>query len=209
MRLKSIPVLLVLFLLAGAAPLGAGIVYSNFGPGDSYNSGAGWTIGHPDLRMDQGHAFTPVSSFTLGQIDFALGLASGTNQAELWLMSDAGGEPGSVIESFSFTGTMGAFGDLNPPLSATSVLQPELLAGVQYWIIASAPVEDTWAAWNLNDQGATGLHASRQFGGAWALTSDDALGAFRIQDAAIPEPGTFLLLLGGLGLLVCRRLSAR
>ena len=209
MRLKSVPVLLVLILLAGAAPLGAGIIYSNFGPGDSYNLNTGWTIGTVGLRYEQGHAFTPVSSFNLGQIDFAIGYLDAPNLVELWLMSDVGGAPGSVIESFSFTGVMGSFGNSNPPLSAISLLQPELQAGVQYWIIASAPDTGTWAAWNQNDQGATGLLASRQSGGAWDIQSDLPQGAFRIQDADIPEPGTFLLLLGGLGLLVCKRLSPR
>lgn len=130
----------------------------------------------------------------------------GTNQVELWLMSDAGGAPGSIIESFSFTGAMGVLGQMNPPLTAVSVLRPELQAGTQYWLIASAPAADTDAAWNLNNQGATGPLAFRWSGGAWGITSDTQ-GAFRIQD--IPEPGSFLLLLTGLGLLALKRLSRR
>jgi hypothetical protein len=201
--------LIVAGLVSSAVPSAhAAVIFDNFGPGDTYNTGVGWTIsssGSSPGHWDQGDAFTPLGSdYRLDTIELAMWLATGTNELDVWLMSDSSGKPGAVIESFYFNGVMQpAPGSV---LLANSVLNPVLLAGTQYWLVASTPGPDTWAAWNKNSTGDTGPHA-QWVGGPWGVANDTA-GAFRIS-GTVPEPSTLLLLgsgLAGLG-FVRRRLK--
>jgi hypothetical protein len=101
------------------------IVFDNFGPGDSYNVNAGSTLGaipgHPDLasRFSVG-----ASSVYLSSVDVAISLVDRSpstpspdlNDIDILVMTDAGGLPGSVLETFHFVNAMGSFGSLIPPL---------------------------------------------------------------------------------------------
>ena len=81
----------------------ADVIFNNFGAGDTYVVGTGWTLsdGAPlGVDNDQGDAFTVSGgNFFLDQIDVAIGLVTGINRIFLDLYDDAGGQPGSVLES--------------------------------------------------------------------------------------------------------------
>jgi hypothetical protein len=195
MKKKAIGVFILSLL---AVPCRAGPVFSTLGPGDTYNTVAGYTIGRSGFEYDQGFqfSFTGPSPYFFNTIELAAGRFTGTNQLEVWLMSDALGEPDTVIEKLN-VGAMGLFGQNNPLLVGHSVLHPILSPGTNYWLIASAPNSDTWAGFNHSSPEVLGTRASRQGTGPWSVLPDETLGAFRVSGTPIPAPGVFVL--GGMG----------
>jgi hypothetical protein len=193
------------FFVLAAGQARADVLYNNFGPGDSYQTGNSWIIGRfpgTSITWVQGDPFRVTGGdFTLDRLTLALSWVAGPNEADVQLRADAGGLPGATLESFHFS-NLGNFGNNNPPVAANSLLHPLLSAGAQYWVTASAS-DLTDIAWNLNSTGDRGPHAQSQNGGPFSLVDSDR-GAYRVEatPSPVPEPGTLLLCgIGGLGLL--------
>src|ERR1035441_5882827 len=76
---------MVLFLLSLSVPIAApaNVIISSFGPGNGYDLNGGLsisTIGSANsYETATAVSFTPSSTYTLSQIDLALGYVSGTN----------------------------------------------------------------------------------------------------------------------------------
>lgn len=203
-QMARLPFIIAVITLSSIGPNAlAGIVFDNFGAGDSYITGAGNGISGATSflgrELDTANAFTPSGSGFVSNIWLAAGLNRvfpGTNELEVWLMDDNNNEPGNILEAFLFVDAMGFFGDSNPLLNAEASGETFLMAGEQYWLAASAPVPDTYAAWNYNIIGFSGPIAFREDMGNWNVISNTVgFGAFRIS---VPEPTTVVLL--GLGL---------
>jgi len=156
------------------------VIYDNFDVGDTYNTGTGWTIGAPQGQPFQevGCPFVVSGSYTLSQITVAAGYVTGENKYTVWLMDDAGGVPGNIIEEFDFA-DLGPFGQNNAPLVGVSVLNPNLDDGSQYWVVCSTSLT-TWSAWNWNTTGDAGPFAFRLDGGDW-LPSSGTRSVFRVE----------------------------
>ncbi len=190
----------VFILSLFAVPCFGGPIVSTLGPGDTYDTSTGWGIGDSVMEVDTANqfSFTGSKPYFLDTVELAVALVSGTNELDVWLMSDAAGEPGGIIEAFNFVGIMKPFGQDNPLLVGHSILHPVLSPGIDYWLVASAPDSDTVAGWNFSSPAVSGTVAQRSGTGLWAVASDGTLGAFRVSGTPVPVPGVFVL--GGMGL---------
>ena len=181
----------------------ADVVYSNFGPGDSYIGGSGWTVsGSTSSVGEQIYSAGPftagATAYNLTSAELALFHVSGTNQVNVSLYSNAAGAPGiSLATGSPITGITG----LGSGAIYTSTFAPFLLSpGTTFWLVASPGASDTWAAWTFNNIGAVGL-AQQIDGGAWTVTPN-ASPAFRINGTlAAPLVPTPTAAAGGIALL--------
>ena len=195
MKKQTICIVIVLLL---AVTSHADLIVSTLGPGDTYNPGTGWTVGGPtDADSGMQFSFAAATPYYLDTIELAVGLIVGTNELDVWLMSDAVGEPGAIIEAFNFVDAMGLFGLNNALLVGNSVLRPVLSPGTDYWLVASAPNSDTAGAWMWSSPEVRGTKAQRFGTGPWYPYTDRTLGAFRVEGTVVPVPGAAIL--GGIG----------
>jgi hypothetical protein len=190
----------------------AAIVYTNFGLRATYNITAGNIVGNDGAgdQLAQGDTFTPASTATLTSVEIALscfGTGLCPTALTVSLDSDAGDQPGATLESFTVAGTsLGLLGVNNAPIVLTSVLQPTLVAGTQYWLAVIAPLTDN-VVWNWNSTGDVSDQAESLDGGAtWFSPSGQTPGAYEIDGtSAVPEPGALLLLATGGALIALKR----
>jgi hypothetical protein len=179
--------------LGAATALPAEIIFSDLGPGGSYQSSSGWTIygTTAPTKTDRASSFVPAGNYTLDSIQAAFTWSFGFNTGDMYLMSDNGGVPGTILESFHFN-NLPHFG-VSPTALTTGVstLHPLLSAGVRYWVATSAN-DDSFLSFNWNNTGYMGV-ASRDNGGAWGMSPDLTAGAFLVTATPVPEPTGFAL----------------
>jgi len=217
-------------VLAWPPICGASIVYSSFLPGGSYFTSGPFGVEGPDSDIanftglgltEAAGAFTPTDNYTLTQIDVAVVFAVGfhgfgvdTGGFNLSLNQDSGGTPGAAIESWTgldaptvSSGTSASIVDTVLSVSAAS-----MLAGNQYWIVASPADSTTYDFWEVNDAtGSSGIGGVFALGKAagWGIIDNNApyALAFDVQGVAdTPEPGTAnALVIGLLGIGCCLR----
>jgi hypothetical protein len=204
---SRVPFVIGLFLIWGAAaPAQADmIIYSDLGPGDSYNGGSfgGWALGDPPNSCVTATGFTAGASVDLSTIEVAAGMLlgpngapTGVNQLTISLDADSGGTPGAVLESFTISDAMPIFGSFSSDhlVTATSVLHPLLTAGTQYWVVLSVPDDGmSNAAWNMNSIGDSGPIV-QYFHGVEVTDITAFSGAMRISGRAVPEPSSIVII---------------
>ena len=184
--------------LPGAAK--AELIFSNLGPGDSYNRKWGWAYGttpRPVLFHDvAGAAFRAGGDFVVDKVEVALEWTFDHAQVDVQLAADAGGQPGAALETFHLT--TGTERPTMVLLSAGSALHPRLTAGAAYWLVVSSP--DTTGSWMWGNT--TGPHFAAEDGRMLSVGTAEQ-GAFRISGhpvvGTVPAPPA--LLLGGFDVL--------
>lgn len=205
MRLQAVKVfggtltreaLLCISCLVLVPSLPAGTIVSSFGPGQTFNSSFVDNVGGAS-QQSLAASFTPSAAYTLSTIDLAATWITGPNQLTVLLTSDAGGVPGSTIESFNLTNFSGFY--VPGVVTATSVLHPTLMAGTTYWVELTAnDLVDTLDGWypvlNSVTYGGFGESAYRSGAGAWNVSGVGVFQAFDVTGtAATPEPSTLAL----------------
>lgn len=167
----------------------ASVIFTNLGPGSSYDTTGGNPIGN-DLAGDnaaQGNTFTQGSTAALGSLDIALSCSfctgSGAESFTVDLTTDSSGTPGTILESFAFNSyTLNALGGNNPLIVANSVAHPILTAGTAYWITVSTSSTANAITWNWNSTGDTSNEAiSTDGGSSWFAPSGLTPGAYQVN----------------------------
>jgi hypothetical protein len=185
------------------------VIYSNFGPGQTYSaggysvSGLGMTVLPPKgFGAAIASSFTPTRNFLFDSVELPLVWFSGTNSFIVALMSDAGGRPGTILESFAADG-LPPFA--NPAIdSFISTTHAPLNAGTTYWIVAMPVAGDTAGFWLANTTGATGYSRTANDSLTWQPQLA-ASPAFEVDGMPVPAPPSLVLAaLGAILLLVCR-----
>lgn len=187
------------------------VVYSDLGPGKSYDPSNATTSPADNWELSGAASadgeelaavsFTPSANYDLTKILVAVGFFSGTtNSAYVTLNSDNSGSPGAVIESWTLSelSVLGTTSTITADQTLTSAPGVLLSSGTTYWIVAvsdSSGASDTIDGWNFNSTGATGTMAYSFDGTTWSTAGDPfILPAFEVKGTPVPEPPTFAML---------------
>ncbi len=192
--------IILALLLAAPPPVRATtILFSDFGPRDTFNTTTGYPIGQVgSTNFAVADQFTPLASGDLASITLALGHLTGGTTLNVSVDTDNGGKPGATLASLT-ANVSDPFGTNVVTLDTTS--GPLLQAGTPYWLVVSS--SSGGFAFNFNNIGDIGPHGTSINGGAFSV-ANTTLGAFSVSGnvAAVPEPSTLVLGLGfGVGLL--------
>lgn len=199
-------------LLITSSVLANDIAYDGLGPANTWGSSGSTFKNWPGSSATIARKFTPTLSGTFEELDAAIGpdMYTSDRSYTLRLLADAGNSPGAVLwQTTSLTWPVSVPDPSAPPLfHLTNLGGPSLVAGQSYWLQADKPlVADSVHRWMINDQGYQDSFAWSINGGAWQVFNNQQALAMRVL-VAVPEPGSMSLLLGGLLMLLRRRISA-
>jgi hypothetical protein len=142
------------------------VVFSNFAPNSEFDRAHGFALSSTPGGQVIGQPFTTGSSSAgLDEIDLAVAQYQGVTSMDVWLMSDTNSVPGSIIETMQvsnipFYNTSTGYNP-NPPISAMSVLHPQLLPATRYWVVTAPTHQGVLAAWYWTSPNNLGLFAQR------------------------------------------------
>jgi len=144
----------VLFWCVSTAAFAQGVIISsNFAPSGSlygssltFSPSFGWGPVNP---FQIAYPFTVPGNSNYAFVSASLALSRGIgddNSFTVSLATDAGGVPGSILETFPVF-SLQSYPNNTAPVTVTSSLQPLLKAGSVYWLIASATFAGNGVNW--------------------------------------------------------------
>jgi hypothetical protein len=189
-------------------PAGADTLYSNLGTGSTlYSCCTGWTIsgtGSIGTSFTTANEFQVTTSGSVSEIDFAVGYVPGFgNSFYLDINADNGGQPGTVLASFTNLSSSSQFGTCCGLVSITGISGLNLSTGTNYWFVLgpTSSSDNTYDVFNFSNS-ATGTEDYSTDGGkTWLSNGVTSQGAFQIlgeSGGTTPEPPSLLLLGTGL-----------
>ena len=202
--------LVVMAILLGAmicsvSAAAGDILYTTLGPGGAYDGTNGYFVdGSNYYNTVTANMFTLGAAGTVSDAVLALGNFLGNNSpVTLYIESNNGGVPGSIIATLSQNGAILPWGNGNGGGLVTfncSGAQCALAAG-SYWLVAWEQDPNTQHIWDFayqDNQGNVAYNGSGSPTGPWNSFFDTA-NAFEIDGPSpIPEPGALLVLIPGL-----------
>lgn len=204
---------LALLFMASASEMRADTLYSNLGPsGTPYNSW--WIVGNTGNGAEvDAFSFSPTVTGVLTGADLPLAGSNGSNGSvatpvsalTVYIESDAAGQPGSILDTLTQSGSYSSYPTTGVVNFACSGVCTTLDAGTTYWIVGQQTVAANATYWLYNG-GATGtwyFNVSNSSTGPWTqATAGNTFGNFDVTGVAttpaVPEPGSLALLGSGL-----------
>lgn len=216
-------------ILGGLAICGsvlrADVIYSNFITGPPQFSTEG-IIQVTDNTFDYSIAeeFTSTGNYDLSGIQFVVGTSDSLDSVPdhtitLGIYADDNGVPAAnALETLTYSGVVAQENaETIPVLSVSSITNPELTAGTNYWLIMDGPPADS-LVWFQNLAGASNILKTAgtidESHGNW-ITSEATQGVFEIDGtpdlsgSPAPEPGSWLLMIAGMGTMAFLRQARR
>jgi hypothetical protein len=193
----------LIVIAGGAGTASADVLYSNFGPNNSYDTTFGWTLSYGGPLG--GDAFEDAVPFTVVGGDYSFDSAEvavshfwGPDLVHFNLHADAGGVPGAVLDSTSASGVV-APGTLGPPMLAGFGGEVILEQGQTYWLALRTEETDAHLSWAFNVVNDFGPRAWQLNNGQWNPTmgipgTDSERGVFRINGTPVPAPPALAVL---------------
>jgi len=182
------------------------ILYTTLGPGNAYDGSNGSFVDGSNYYNDVvADSFTLGAGATVANAVLALGNFLGNNNpVTLYIESNNGGVPGSIIVQLSQVGTILPWGNGSGGGLVTfncSGAQCALAAGT-YWLVAWEQDPNTQQFWDNayeDQQGNNAFNLNGSPTGPW-MAGFYTANAFQIDGvvSVVPEPGTLLVLVPGL-----------
>jgi hypothetical protein len=161
-------------------------IYSNLGTGSTvYNCCVGYTISAVGSPIGEqfwvANAFTPTADMTATQLQVGVGFVEGTNETTISINPDKDGVPSTGFLKQWYPTNLPVFGTCCTLLTGNDAKGVPLKKGTQYWVIVRTckSSANTWNAWNLDENNASGPVANNT-GTGWTALGNGQQGAFGV-----------------------------
>jgi hypothetical protein len=199
-KLSCLSVAALVAVIFSATSARADVLYSTLGPGNAFDATNGYFVdGANYFNQVLGSPFTVSSTGMLTNAMLGLNNYGGSNNpVVVYVESDAGGMPGSILATLTQSGTIPSFG--SETLTTFSGSSLTLSVGTTYWLVAQETDAGTEQTWDYAYNDATNNVAFNQVGsatGPWTTFNGTDV-AFQINGTAVPEPSSAVLFGAGL-----------